>query len=98
MPSLIREDLRQAFEKIYKKGVMYRASGCTISDLTDEDVKQQSLFSDNQAEEKVRKVYPLLEQKKIFFGSNLYDKKRIIEKKQKPKLSTPILTLESMSN
>lgn len=72
-PFLIRKQLKQAFDLIYKKNMPYRTTGCTIFDLVKKDMTQQSLFHENSAkEEKIKKIYPLIEAGKIKFGSKLF--------------------------
>lgn len=73
-PSAIRTEVRIAFNKLYHKNILYRTTGCTISDLVESTQVQQSLFVENQKQqEKMRKVYPLYERGFIRFGTSLYD-------------------------
>jgi len=44
-------------------------------------------------EEKIKKLYPLFEAKKVDFGSMLFDKKRGKIVKEKPKLNMPLINL-----
>src|SRR3989338_4172315 len=90
-PYLIHEQLRQTFEKMYRKDSQYRATGCTISDLQDNVINQMSLFNQQEnQEEKIKKLYPLFEAKKVDFGSMLFDKKRGKIVEEKPKLNMPL--------
>ncbi len=91
-PLLIRKDLRRAFDEIHKPHVQYRSAGCHISDFEDNKLVQTSLFSNNKFEEKVKKIYPLLENKKVDFGTSLFDKEKLQERKKK-RLQIPVLTL-----
>lgn len=92
-PITIRSELRTAFEKIYKKNVMYRASGATIYEFSENNQKQASLFFGNSSmEEKAKKVYPIFEAKKVDFGTSLFDSERLIKKKKEIKLSLPLLS------
>ncbi|MBI4225753.1 DNA polymerase IV [Candidatus Roizmanbacteria bacterium] len=92
-PYLIHKQLRQIFDLIHKKGIMYRSTGCHISDFQENTMSQMTLFErDQKLEEKMKKIYPLYEKKKIDFGSMLFDKQRY-ENKNKPKLKIPLLTL-----
>jgi DNA polymerase IV len=75
-PMMIRDEIETGFKKIYKKGVLFRTTGCTISDLTDAKDSQSMLFSDNKKLEKAKKIYPLYESGKINFGSCLFDKEK----------------------
>lgn len=93
-PLLIRDELIEAFHRIYKKGVLYRATGCAISDLQDQTTVQQGLFTtDPVKENKVKRVYDLFQSKKIDFGSKLFDKDRFIGKKPMRKLRVPLYDL-----
>ncbi len=92
-PYLIRNKLRHIFENIHKKGAMYRATGCHIYDLQEDSISQMALFEQNKVlEEKMKRIYPLFEAKKIDFGSMLFDKRRSIEQKRKNKLHMPLIT------
>ena len=94
-PMLIINEIKNGMRKIWKKGVLYRASGCTISDLSDlDDGKQPTLFADTKRERVAQKIYPLLESNKVNFASSLYDKDRLVQKKHKPKTSIPFITLD----
>ena len=74
-PILVRDELRQGFEKIYNDKILYRTAGCAIYDFIEEGMVQQTLFNHNQhLEEKAKKIYPLLEEKKVDFGTRLFDK------------------------
>lgn len=92
-PMSIRKELKGGYEKIYKKGVLYRASGATIYDFCENNQKQASLFFGNSGmEEKAKRVYPSLEAKKVDFGTSLFDSDRLIRKKKEIKLSLPLLS------
>lgn len=91
-PLLIRKDLQHAFDEIYQSKAQYRSTGCHISDFEDHALVQTSLFSNSKLEEKAKKIYPLLENKKVDFGTSLFDKEKMQEKKKK-RLQLPVLTL-----
>lgn len=94
-PMLIREELKVGFARIFQKGTLYRATGCWLNDLKEDAPCQPTLFSDQGlAEEKVKKIYPLLEAKKVDFGTTLFDKKRLLFKSRPPKFRLPVLSLE----
>jgi DNA polymerase-4/DNA polymerase V len=94
-PLLIRKQVEEGFEHIYHKGVIYRTTGCTITDLEQNTATQASLFQDNKYEEKVKKIYPFIESKKIDFGTCLFDKVTMEEgKKVKIKPSLPFISLQ----
>ncbi len=76
-PYLIHDLIKKYFLSIHKKGVLYRATGCTISDLEESTHMQSSLFDiDTKKQEKVKKIYPLFEDGQIDFGSSLFTKKK----------------------
>lgn len=91
-PYLIRQELREAFKKIFKKESVYRSTGCHILDLQDNNLAQQSLFSDNKLEEKIKKIYPLFEAKKINFAVSLFDKEKAVKKPKENRLKIPFLS------
>ncbi|MEK7070636.1 MAG: hypothetical protein AAB966_02415, partial [Patescibacteria group bacterium] len=91
-PLLMRKELNEAFNRIYKKGVMYRTTGCTLSDFSEAQAQQTTLFNDVKKENKVERIYSLLESNKVDFGTMLFDKPRMQEKKKRT-LSTPIYNL-----
>ncbi|QQG44526.1 MAG: DNA polymerase IV [Candidatus Roizmanbacteria bacterium] len=98
-PYLIREELRKLFNKIHKKNVLYRATGCHIFDLEELTSTQPSLFSDNLKQEKMKKIYPLLESKKVDFGTTLFDNSGRGRRSASPtikELSLPILSLNEI--
>ena len=94
-PLLIRKELKEHFVKAYRKNAIYRATGCIISDLEETTCTQQTLFSSfhSSMEGKVRKIYPLYENKKVDFGTALFDKQQIDKKKEDKKFSLPVLSL-----
>ena len=90
LPLLIRDELIAGFSRIYKEGTVYRAAGCTISDLQDGQTVQQGLFdAGNEKEEKLKKLYDLVRSDKVDFGSKLFDKDRMIKKKPERMLKIP---------
>lgn len=92
-PMAIRKELKDAFDKIYKPNVSYRASGATIYDFCENTQKQASLFFGNSnMEEKAKKVYPIFEKKKVDFGTSLFDSDRLIKQKKEVKLKLPLLS------
>lgn len=93
-PFLIRGIIKKAFEQLYQKNLLYRTTGCTLTQLQENATIQQSLFSQNaKLQEKVKKIYPLYEAKKVDFGSMFFDKPSVV--KEKKKMNLPMLsTLE----
>lgn len=92
-PYLVRKQLEEGFEHIYHKGVLYRTTGCTITDLEQNTTTQQTLFQDSKLEEKMKKIYPLIDTKKVDFGTRLFDKTTADKEKTKTKSSIPFLYL-----
>ncbi len=93
-PYLIRDKLRQAFDQIWKKNILYRTAGCHISDFQTDEIAQTTLFStDNALEKKLKKIYPLYEAKKVDFGATFFDRKIVEDNKPKPKLKLPVISI-----
>lgn len=91
-PLPLHDELKKAFLKIYRKDTLYRATGATISDLRERQTRQASLFGNEELFQKAKKLYPLYDSKKIDFGTSLFDKKRIIERKKDVKITLPFLS------
>ncbi len=92
-PMTVRRELKEGFEKIYKKNVLFRATGATVYDFSENKQKQASLFFGNSnMENKAKKLYPSIEAKKVDFGTSLFDSDRLIRKKKEIKLSLPLLS------
>lgn len=92
-PFSVRDQLQDAFKKIYQKNVLYRTTGCTISNLSAEKTVQTSLFTEQSLEEKAKKIYPLYETKKVNFGTVLYERENMNKKKEKTKMELPVISL-----
>jgi DNA polymerase-4/DNA polymerase V len=93
-PFLIRDPIKKAFEKLYRKNTPYRATGCTLSDLEKITEAQQSLFNyNNTLEDRLKKLYPLYDKRHIRFGSSLFDKKL---KDEKQFMKTPSINLSRL--
>jgi len=92
-PLLIRKQLEEGFEHINHKGLLYRTTGCTITDLEQNTATQQNLFQNVQLEEKIKKIYPLIDAKKVDFGTSLFDKTTVDERRPKIKPSIPFISL-----
>lgn len=92
-PMMVRNEIKEGFEKIYKKGTLYRTTGTTIMDFSKNNQKQASLFFNNpNLEKKAKSLYPMLESRKVDFGTSLFDSNRLIRKKKEIKLSLPLLS------
>jgi DNA polymerase-4/DNA polymerase V len=73
-PIMIRRELREAFEKIYKPNVLYRTTGATIYGFTESNSGQIPLFSERpKLIKKAEKIYPLFDNKKVTFGTSLFE-------------------------
>lgn len=94
-PFLIHQLIKEKFESIFNRKYQYRSCGCVIGDFQEKKFFQESLFFDFKKEEKIKKVYPLIEAKKVDFGTVLYQKEKekiSIEKK----LKIPMIKLENL--
>lgn len=95
LPFLIHDEIHDAFKKIYKKGVMYRAAGATISNFEDTGTHQAGLFTDQKHVAKVKNLYPLYDQKKIDFGATLFDPGRKVTRTRPLKFSLPFFSVKN---
>jgi len=92
-PISIRKELKEGFEKIYKKNILIRASGATVFDFCENTQRQASLFFGNiDMESKAKGLYPLLDNKKVDFGTSLFDSDRLIKRKKETRFAIPLLT------
>lgn len=71
-------ELKKVWKNIYKKGILYRATGVVISRIKGEEIKQLGLFGGDQGEEKMRSIYRAVDQAqrrfgkhKVFLGSSM---------------------------
>jgi hypothetical protein len=78
--------MKAAFKTIYKRTSLYRATGCVLTDLQEQNAHQLSLFADNAKEEKIKKIYPLYEKRQVAFGTSLYDEGLLHKHKKKTKM------------
>lgn len=93
-PLLIREEIKQAFQKIYKKNLLYRTAGCTLTDFENNQLVQTSLFNDKQSlEQKAKKIYSLIEEKKIDFGTILFQKNEEKPPRNETKFKVPFIRI-----
>jgi len=73
-PIMIRRELREAFEKIYKPNVLYRATGATIYGFSENGSGQIPLFFEKpKLIKKAEKIYPLFDARKVEFGTTLFE-------------------------
>lgn len=76
-PFLIRNLIEEGFNRIYSSNTLFRAVGCTLSNLEKKTNVQQELFPLHiHTEERLKDIYTLVDQRKIRFASELYDKER----------------------
>ncbi len=93
-PILVRNKLRKAFEEIYQKKYFYRTTGCGLYKLSDKKIIQPGLFNEKTyEEEKIKKIYPLWEEKKVDFGTCLFDKQKTVFNKKPKIFKIPVLSL-----
>jgi len=79
-PMMIRHEIRKGFEKIYRSNNLYRATGATIYGFSENGVHQASLFFENEnLKEKAKKIYPLYDERKILFGTSLFDDRKLFK-------------------
>lgn len=91
-------ELQKSFESIYKSEEDYRATGCVLTELTAQTEEQPPLFSEETTKqsEKISRLYNALKNKKIDFGTSLWQKKnKDGSTKTIPRLSVPLLELTS---
>ncbi len=71
-PILIRKELRAGFKKIYHSNTLYRATGVTISDFSEDNSYQGLLFPESPIQKnKARRIYALYDKKQINFATTL---------------------------
>jgi DNA polymerase-4/DNA polymerase V len=92
-PFSIHQMIKQELESIINKREIYRTTGCCLFDLEENKTEQIFLFSDQKLEAKVKKIYPFYEEKKIDFGTVLYEKNNQREDKKIKKLAIPLINL-----
>jgi len=95
-PLLIKDELKQAFAKIYQKGVLYRATGCYLTDLTEKAVFQPNLFTDHLTQDKIKKIYSIWETKKIDFATSLLAQERKLATDKVKRMKTPLLLINNL--
>lgn len=94
-PLLVRQELRQAFERIYAPSHIYRTTGCTISNLTDITVIQESLFVNQSLQSRAQKLYSALSSvKKIDFGTAFVANRHSFKKGVSRKFSLPVVSIQ----
>ncbi len=97
-PYLIHQKLKNVFDEIYQKNILYRTTGCTLSDFDQKTTQQTSLFEPAiELQKKVKSIYSLLENKKVYFGSSLLIPRHPIDKKELPQFTLPTLSLSEIS-
>ncbi|HLL60492.1 MAG TPA: hypothetical protein VK338_02145, partial [Candidatus Nitrosocosmicus sp.] len=84
------------FESMYKERVLYRATGCYISGFEEKQETQGMLFEDTKKESKLEKIYSLYDQRKVDFGSSLYDPDKEINIRKSRKFCLPSMEVENL--
>lgn len=92
-PFFIHSLLKKAFEKIYQQELYYRAVGCYLTDLKNNQLVQLSFSSiySSRKEENVKKLYSVIKNKKIGFGVYLFDKEHFKNQSSKKTLNLPLI-------
>lgn len=76
-PYLIRVEIHKAFERIYRFGTDYRATGCTLYNFESTAITQERLFNEQAGlETKLKNIYSLYEKRMISFGSDLRETRK----------------------
>jgi len=68
LPIMLTNTLKEAFNKIYTRGLFYRQTGIVLSDLTEKT--HQDLFEDTVKIEKIERIYKALDKINSRFGNN----------------------------
>ena len=92
-PWFIHKEIKEGFKKIYNPQLLYRTTGCTVGDIEEIKFIQPGLFTDKSKEDKIKRVYPLLTEKKVDFGTVLFDKDRMLANKKEKQFSIPVINL-----
>jgi DNA polymerase-4/DNA polymerase V len=95
-PHLVYDQIKEGFEKIYKKNIIYRTTGCYISHFDESGLSQGNLFEDIAKVEKIKHIYPLYEQRKVNFGFSLFDPDRTINKQKTSKFFLPTMAVSDV--
>jgi hypothetical protein len=77
VPHEIIKVVRQCFDQVYKQRLLYRATGVTLSDITEKDTATLDLFNESEKIEKVKKIYQTVDlisakygKHSVFLGSS----------------------------
>ncbi|PIS09092.1 DNA polymerase IV [Candidatus Beckwithbacteria bacterium CG10_big_fil_rev_8_21_14_0_10_34_10] len=92
-PLIIKKELKEAFLKIYRPGVLYRATGCYLGKLSEFSNSQLGLFSSEKLKGKVKKIYQVLDEGKIDFGTSLFNQDREVKREKINRLALPALEM-----
>lgn len=99
-PLLCREQIKQAFLKLYQNKILYRATGVMLSELSRNAQEQGNLFDNRnlQSLSKIKALYQAIsKQPKIDFGASLYLKPKpssnLVREKTLPRFSLPMLEI-----
>jgi DNA polymerase IV len=99
-PLLIRKQIKTEFEKLFKTGQLYRATGCVLTELSESGKEQAGLFDNwsQLATNKTKNIYQALEKtaSKVDFGASLWLNKKKENKKplkQKVNFNLPVMEI-----
>jgi len=101
-PLLFRNKVKQTFVKLFKPSFFYRATGCVLVELSENNQEQIGLFNEESLiqPQKVKALYQALEQnRKIDFGSSLWlrnhhhAKEQPKSKSRLPRFNIPMLEI-----
>ena len=75
--------IKEAFERIYKEGIIYRQTGVILLELVSMRIKQRSLFENPVRAEKIEKLYSAFDELKIKFGRDIIMHAATLNKNEK---------------
>ncbi|MFA6005677.1 MAG: DNA polymerase IV [Patescibacteria group bacterium] len=95
-PLSVISDIHRSFLSIYDAQDVYRTTGCTIAEFSENSIEQVSLFGEETEirKDKIQKVYAALEKEKqhVDFGTKLWSR-NAVRSKSSARLSIPLLEL-----
>jgi len=62
--------LKQAFQDLFRKGDLYRATGIVLLNLVPDTIRQYSLFEDPVRAEKIKTVYDAMDELSSKYGKH----------------------------
>lgn len=70
-PEIINSILKEGFNKMYEKGVLYRTTGVTLEDLIPDSVSQGDLFGSSDKAKKFEAIHKQIDKFEEKFGKNM---------------------------